>query len=96
MLVAMTLPGLVLLLLLVAVVEQVASRLRRRSPLTRRTRATLTATGMDFMAVLTMPEKERELDQRASEKVRRVAQEDGAPPHRSTVDLDAGTARIAR
>ena len=91
----MTLPGLVLLLLLVAVVEQVAARLRRRSPLTRRTRPTLTAAGMDFMAVLTMPEKERELDQRASEKVRRVTQEDGAPP-RSTVDLDAGTARIAR
>jgi len=89
----MTLPGLVLLLLVLAAVEQVASRLRRRSVLTRRTRPALAATGMDFMAVLTMPDKQYELDQRATDKVRRVEQADGAPP---AVDLESGTARISR
>jgi hypothetical protein len=95
MLMAMTLPGLVLVLLLLAVVEQGASRLRRCGLLTRRHRPARTATGMDFMAALTQPEKHLELQQRATDKVRRLEQGDGAP-RRHTVDLHAGTARITR
>ena len=91
----MTLPGLVLLLLILALIELLTSRLRGRSVITRRHRPVLTAAGMDFMAVLTQPEKVRELDQRASEKIRKVEHEVGTPA-RSSVDLASGTARIRR
>ena len=94
LLLAITIPGLVLLLLVLAVLEHVASRLRRRSVVTGRQRPALTATGMDFMAVLTTPDKEIELEQRAQDKVRRVEQGDGRTHDRSLVDLDGGTARI--
>lgn len=92
---AMTLPGLVLLLLALATLEQLASRLRRRGPVSRRTRPTLSATGMDFMAALTTPDKQVELDQRAAEKVRRVAAHD-ADPHGDRAALDRGSIRIPR
>ncbi|RYP86280.1 hypothetical protein EKO23_10020 [Nocardioides guangzhouensis] len=96
MLVALTFPGLVVLLLALAIVEQPASRLRRRSVVTRRRRTSRTATGLDFMTVLTMPDKQIELDQRASDKVRRVGSEDDAPADGHRVALDAGTVRITR
>jgi hypothetical protein len=95
MLMAMTLPGLVLLLLLLALLEHGASRLRRRGVVTRRHRPALTVTGMDFMAALTQPEKHLEMQQRASDKIRKLDQHDGAP-RRNAVDLQAGTARISR
>ena len=99
-LVAVTLPGLVLLLLGLAVVEHVAARLRRRGVVSRRPRSALTATGMDFMAVLTTPDKQLELDQRAREKVRRVddarGDSDAEAAPRTVVDLDSGTARVVR
>lgn len=96
MLFALTLPGLVLLLLALAVVEHTASRLRRRSLITRQQRTGLTATGLDFMAVLTMPNKELELDQRALDKVRRVDPGDGSPGGGSLVDLEAGHVTFTR
>jgi len=79
-----------------AIVEQLASRMRRRSVITRHPRASLTSAGFDFMAVLTIPEKHLELEQRASDKVRRVSPEDGARPDGDHLDLDARTVRITR
>lgn len=93
LLLAMTLPGLVLLLLALVVVEQVLSRLGRRSPVAGEPRASLSATGFDVFAVLVAPNKEAELEQRGQDKVRRLNQED-SPPAPNSVDLRTGVARL--
>lgn len=55
LLVALTLPGVVLLLVLLAVVEQVASRRGRRGPLSRRARPGLSAAGIDVLSTALSP-----------------------------------------
>jgi hypothetical protein len=92
LLAAMTLPGLVLLLLAAGVVEQVVSRQRRRrtgQPMT----GGFTGAGLDVLQAALYPEKRHQVEELQSERMRRDDEDDGAPPH-STVDLDAGIARL--
>jgi hypothetical protein len=77
---AMSLPGLVVMLIVLAAV-------------TRRRRPDVAAAGLDVFAAAILPGKQAELDQRhVSEQLRDDA-DDAAPPL-VTVDLDRGTARI--
>ena len=92
LLLAMTLPGLVLLLLLAGIVEQVAGRRRRRNagePM----RGGFTGLGLDVLQAALYPEKRHQLEEEESRRIRRDDEDDGAPLH-STVDLDSGVARL--
>ena len=90
---AMTLPGLVVLLLVVAALDHVLIRLGRRGLVPWRRDTQVSSTGFDLLHAALSPGKQDELDQRHSEELVRDEEEDGAPP-RSTVDLDAGIARL--
>ncbi|MFW3172050.1 DUF6191 domain-containing protein [Geodermatophilus sp. CPCC 206100] len=90
-LVALTLPGLVLLLVGVAVAEQGWSRLGRRSPVTRRERHALSAGGLDVFSAALAPGRAADLEQQRIQETKRDDVEDGAPPA-STVDLAGGVA----
>jgi hypothetical protein len=81
---AMSLPGLVCLLVVLAVVELVVRR-RRGTP--------LSAVGFEQLGATFEAGKADELEHRKSELMMRDDEEDGAPP-RSRVDLDGGTASI--
>src|SRR3712207_4187461 len=89
LLVALTLPGLVLLLVAGAVVEQAWSRLGRRSPLSRRRRPALSAGGLDVFAAALEPGRAVDLDERHVREITREDAGDGAPP---LVDLRRGVA----
>jgi hypothetical protein len=92
-LVAMTLPGLVLLLLAVAGVDQLLLRVRGRGIVPWRRDSQVSATGFELLHASLSPGKADELVQRQHEELVRDEAEDGAPP-RSTVELDAGVARL--
>ncbi|MGY1618523.1 DUF6191 domain-containing protein [Geodermatophilus sp. SYSU D00691] len=92
LLVALTLPGLVLLLVAVAVLEQVAARVGRRGPLSRRRRSALSAGGMDVFSAALAPGRAVDLEQQRVRELRRDDVEDGAPPAR--IDLDGGAAYL--
>lgn len=83
---AATLPGLVILLIVLAAIERMT---RRRSG-----RGDLSAAGLDVFSAAMLPGRAVELEHRAEAKERRVRPTDGAPPH--GVDLDGGTARMKR
>ena len=89
MLVALTLPGVVLLLVAVAVVEQVWSRLGRRSALHGHRRHALSASGMDVFSAALDPGRALDLDEQLSRAVTREDAGDSAPPY-GRIDLDAG------
>lgn len=91
--VALTLPGLVLLLLAVAAVDHVLLRLGRRGPVPWRRDTPVSSTGFELLHAALSPGKAEELAQRHSQELVRDEDEDGAPP-RSRVDLDAGVARL--
>jgi len=91
-LLAMTLPGLVLTLLLLGIVEQVADRTRRRASGTP-ARGGLAGAGIDVLQAALYPEKRHQIEEQHSQTMRRDDADDGAPPH-STVDLDGGLARL--
>ncbi len=91
--VAMTLPGLVLLLLAVASMDQLLLRVRGRGVVRWRQDGQVSSTGFELLHASLSPGKADELVQRQHEELVRDEQEDGAPP-RSTVDLDAGIARL--
>jgi hypothetical protein len=93
LLVALTLPGLVLLLVVVAVVEQLAARLGRRSVLTRRRRHALSAGGLDVFSAALAPGRAVDLEQQRTRELRRDDVDDGAPP-RERIDLDGGVAYL--
>jgi hypothetical protein len=93
LLVALTLPGLVLLLVAVAVAEQLAARLGRRSPLARRRRHALSAGGLDVFSAALAPGRETDLEQQRVREMRRDDAEDGAPP-RGPIDLDSGVVHL--
>jgi hypothetical protein len=93
LLVALTLPGLVLLLVALAVTEHVWSRLGRRSPVTRRARHAVSAGGLDVFSAALAPGREADLEQQRIRETERDDVQDGAPPH-STVDLDGGVAYL--
>jgi hypothetical protein len=93
-LIALTLPGLVILLVALAVVEHAWSRVGRRSPLHRRARHALSAGGRDVFSAALFPGKAIDLEQQRVREVRRDDVEDGAPPNR--IDLDAGVVYLDR
>jgi hypothetical protein len=93
---SMTLPGLVVLLVVVALLERAASARGSRGPVTRRHRPAVSAASLDVLSMALLPEKERELEQRHLDRVRRQDATDGAPPHGVSVDLTSGVARVRR
>src|SRR4051812_42603111 len=93
-LVALTLPGLVILLVVVATAEHAWSRVGRRSLLTRRQRHAVSAGGMDVFSAALFPGKAVDLEEQRVREIRRDDVEDGAPPNR--IDLDAGVVYIDR
>ena len=92
-LLAMTLPGLVLGLVAFAIVGHVVGRQRRGRGRQERARRSAGAIGLEGLAGILDPGKAHELEQRQSESLLREEDADGAPP-RSHVDLDAGVARL--
>ena len=92
---ALTLPGLVILLVVLAAVEHAWSRLGLRSPLHRRARHALSAGGLDVFSAALAPGREVDLETQRVRETRRDDVEDGAPPNRR-IDLDGGVAYIDR
>ena len=90
---ALTIPGLAVLLVALAVVERVASGRRRRSPISGVHRHALSAAGTDVFSAALEPGKAHDVDQRLATELMREDETDGAPP-RSRVDLDAGVAEL--
>lgn len=87
LLIAMTLPALVLALTALGVVEVVRARLRGTDG------TAVSSTGFDVLAQALGPTKIYQIEQRDHEALLAETDEDGAPP-RSRVDLAAGTAII--
>jgi len=90
---ALTLPGLVVLLVVLASVEHAWSRAGRRSRLHRRQRHALSAGGMDVFSAALFPGKAVDLEQQRVRELRRDDVEDGAPPY-ARIDLDSGVAYL--
>ena len=90
---AMTLPGLVLLLLGVSAVDQLMLRTRGHGLVPWRRDTQVSATGFDLLHAALSPGKADELAQRHTEELVRDEEDDGAPP-RSRVDLEAGVAYL--
>ena len=76
---AMTLPGLVLLLLAVAAVDQLLLRTRGRGIVPRRDNTPVSSTGFDLLHAALSPGKADELAQRQTEEFVRDEDDDGAP-----------------
>jgi hypothetical protein len=93
MLFALTLPGLVVLLVVVATVEHVWSRFGRRSPVYRRERHALSAGGMDVFSAALFPGKAVDLEQQRVREMTRDDVDDGAPPY-GRIDLGSGVAYL--
>ncbi|MER5792990.1 DUF6191 domain-containing protein [Streptomyces sp. NPDC001980] len=89
----MTLPGLVVLLTVVAFVDQLLLRAGVLPWRNAARQGQISATGFEQLHAALSPGKQHELKERQSALVLRDDEEDGAPP-RSTVDLTAGTAVI--
>ncbi|MFF4274947.1 DUF6191 domain-containing protein [Streptomyces sp. NPDC001536] len=92
----MTLPGLVVLLTVLAFADQLLLRAGRAGVLPWRNAARqgqVSATGFEQLHAALSPGKQHELKERQSALVMRDDEEDGAPP-RSTVDLTSGKAVI--
>lgn len=90
---ALTLPGLVVLLVVVAALEHAWSRTGRRSRLHGRERHALSAGGMDVFSAALFPGKAVDLEEQRVREMRRDDVEDGAPP-RTRIDLDSGVAYL--
>ncbi|MFE4176374.1 DUF6191 domain-containing protein [Streptomyces sp. NPDC056909] len=93
----MTLPGVVLLLTALAFADQLLLRAGRAGVLPWRNGARqgqVSATGFEQLHASLSPGKQTELKERQSALVMRDDEDDGAPPHRTTVDLDGGTAVV--
>jgi hypothetical protein len=92
-----TLPGLVILLTVLAFVDQLLLRAGRAGVLPWRNAARqgqISATGFEQLHATFSPGKESELKERQSALLMRDDEEDGAPPNRTMVDLDGGTAVV--
>jgi hypothetical protein len=90
---ALTLPGLVVLLVLVAFADQLVLRVRGRGLVPWRRDTPVSSTGFDLLHAALSPGKRSELDQRHTEELVRDEQDESAPP-RSRLDLDAGVAYL--
>ncbi|MEU2073286.1 MULTISPECIES: DUF6191 domain-containing protein [unclassified Streptomyces] len=84
-----TLPGLVVLLTVIAFADQVL-RLTGRG----KRGGQISSTGFEQLHATFSQGKQNELKERQSALVLRDDEEDGAPPHHSTVDLTSGRAVI--
>jgi len=82
---AMSLPGLVTVLFLLAVGERILLRVRRR----RGRAPVLSGAAFDQVTTLFYATKQLELDERQAKTMMREDEEDGAPP-RGPIDLDTG------
>jgi hypothetical protein len=91
---ALTLPGLVILLVVLAGVEHAWSRAGRRSRLHGRERHALSAGGMDVFSAALFPGRAVDIEQQRVRELRRADVGDAAPPNR--IDLDAGVVYIDR
>ena len=91
--VALTLPGLVLVLLAIAAIDQLLLRVRGRGLMSWRKDAQVSSTGFELLHATLSPGKSDELAQRRTEEVIRDDEEDGAQP-RSWVDFATGVAHV--
>ncbi|MEU2113303.1 DUF6191 domain-containing protein [Streptomyces sp. NPDC019507] len=93
----MIMPGLVVLLTLVALVDQLLLRAGRAGLLPWRNsvrQGQISATGFEQLHATFSPGKQSELEERRTALLLRDDEEDGAPPNRTLVDLDGGTAIV--
>jgi hypothetical protein len=90
---ALTLPGLVVLLVVLASLEHAWSRLGRRSRLHGRERHALSAGGLDVFSAALVPGRAVDLEQQRVRDVRRDDVEDGASPY-GRIDLASGVAYL--
>ncbi|MFC6237404.1 DUF6191 domain-containing protein [Longivirga aurantiaca] len=88
----MTLPALVVLLIVVAVVDVVATR-RRNARTGEKGRPKVAAAGFDVLGLALAPSTRHKREHDEFLEIKRDEDGDAAPP-RSTVDLDSGVARI--
>jgi hypothetical protein len=89
-----SMPGLVILLVVVAGIDRIGQSANRHLRLPWRKEESglpLAASGIEEMHAIFYAAKRHELDQRRTSLMLRDEEADGAPP-RSTVDLDRGTA----
>ena len=95
----LTLPGLVILLTVLAIVDQILFRAGRAGLLPWRNSARqgqVASTGFEQLHATFSPGKHEELKARASTLILRDDEEDGAPPGQSQIDLDAETVTMYR
>jgi hypothetical protein len=90
---ALTLPGLVILLVVLASLEHAWSRLGRRSRLHGRERHALSAGGMGVFSAALIPGKAVDIEGQRVREMRRDDVEDGAPPY-GRIDLAGGVAYL--
>ncbi|WP_344500981.1 DUF6191 domain-containing protein [Streptomyces enissocaesilis] len=93
----MTLPGLVIMLTLLAFVDQLLLRAGRAGGLPWRNSARqgqISATGFEQLHASFCPGKQSELKERQSALIMPDDEDDGAPPNRTMVDPAAGTVVI--
>ncbi|MGW1786153.1 DUF6191 domain-containing protein [Streptomyces sp. NPDC002143] len=93
----MTLPGLVIVLTIVAFADQLFLRVGRAGLLPWRNsvrQGQISATGFEQLHATFSPGKQNELKERQSALLMRDDELDGAPPNRTTVDLERGTAVV--
>lgn len=90
--VAMTLPALVVLLVVAGVIDVLVVR-RRRKRGQPGARAQVAEIGFDALGLALAPSRKHKQEHDEFMTLKRDEEGDGAPP-RSTVDLDAGVARI--
>ncbi|HEY1175029.1 MAG TPA: DUF6191 domain-containing protein [Phytomonospora sp.] len=94
---AMSLPGLVVLLFVLALLDQLAVKAGRTKwiPWRGSERAgRISSTGFDQLHAAVVPGKDLELEQRRSTAMMREDEDSGAPPN--GVDLDAGVYVVRR
>lgn len=93
----MTLPGLVIVLTLLAFIDQLLLRAGRAGVLPWRNsgrQGQISATGFEQLHASLSAGKQNELKERQPALVLPDSEDDGAPPNRTTVDLTAGTAVV--
>ncbi|SDN10973.1 DUF6191 domain-containing protein [Streptomyces wuyuanensis] len=90
-------PGLVILLAVMAFADRLLLRAGRAGLLPWRNsvrQGQISATGFEQLHATFSPGKQSELKERQSALLLRDDEEDGAPPNRTTIDPDGGTAVV--